>query len=172
MSMNENIQIASRENTYISEADILYQAGVEIRLLNDLLQQSVYQEIELRIFEPALESFGERCSNGEGNHHIVSILRSAARISKWRRRRDCRRTYMVLNPEPPPGVICLRMELSLSVAILTLCEWEVDVFQERRIWGQRGVLRARELRVSEAASGGDTEVCGRAARRGPCHVDD
>jgi hypothetical protein len=32
---------------------------------------------------------------------------------------QCRRTYMVLNPELP-GVICLRMELSLSEAIVKL----------------------------------------------------
>ena len=62
---------------YISKADILDKSRVNLRLLNDLLQQGIYQVIELCIFKSSLKCFGQRGSDSKGNNNIVGILLGA-----------------------------------------------------------------------------------------------
>ena len=95
---------------------------VDSRFLDDLLEQGVDQEIQLSVFEPALEALCKRCSDGEGNHNIVGVLGGAEMVSNWHVEwmTSGGIPYIADNPEEP-GVRCLRMELSLSPAILKLC---------------------------------------------------
>jgi hypothetical protein len=71
--------------TYIATADVLDEVRVEIRLLDDLLQQGVYQEVQLGVLEAALSGLSQGRPYGEGNDHIVGVLGGAGRISKRRK---------------------------------------------------------------------------------------
>ena len=72
------------------------------------------------VLKSTLEAFCQRCSNGEGNNYIVGVLGGAVDVGMS----VCLMTseelaYIEESPEEP-GVRCLRMELSLSPAILDI----------------------------------------------------
>ena len=81
VSMSQDFR---KQPAYIAKTDILHQSGVKVRLLNYFLQDRVYQEIQLCVLEASLASLCQRRPYGEGNHHVVSILGGATKVSKWR----------------------------------------------------------------------------------------
>lgn len=60
--------------TDIPEANVLYHLRVDVRLLNDLLEQLVNDELERSIFHAAFEAFGQGRPYGECNDYIVGVL--------------------------------------------------------------------------------------------------
>lgn len=61
-------------NTNISKANILYHLRVDIRLLDDLLEQLVNDEVERSIFHAAFETLGQGRPYGQCDDYIVCVL--------------------------------------------------------------------------------------------------
>jgi hypothetical protein len=64
-------------NTYISEANVLDQSGINVGSGIDLLEQLGDHGIYSGVLESALSALGERGSDGEGDDDIVGVLLSA-----------------------------------------------------------------------------------------------
>lgn len=60
--------------TYISQANILNQRRVNLRLGNDLLQKCVDDIVQVCVLEPALASLCERRAQRQGDDHIVGVF--------------------------------------------------------------------------------------------------
>lgn len=60
--------------TYISEADILNKSGVDLRLGQGLLQQSVDHVVQLSILETTLTCFGQGCAQRKSDDYIIRVL--------------------------------------------------------------------------------------------------
>lgn len=67
--------------TYITQADILDQSRVNLRLVDNLLQQGVYDVIQLCVLESTLNGLGQRSTQSERNDYIVWVLLGAAQVS-------------------------------------------------------------------------------------------
>lgn len=104
--------------TYIAQADILDQGWVDLRLGQCLLQQRVYDVVQLGILESTLARLGQGCAKGQRNYNIVGVLVSTARFLS----KGCTatsglpRTYMALTPLEP-GFRWPKSELRRSAAI-------------------------------------------------------
>ena len=61
-------------NTDISEANVLYHLRVDVRLLDDLLEQLIDDELERSILHATFEAFGQGRPYGECNDYIVGVL--------------------------------------------------------------------------------------------------
>ena len=72
--MLRDCETGGKVRTYIATADILYQARVEFRFLDNFLKERIQEEIELSVFESTLETFCEWCANRKGYNYIVGIL--------------------------------------------------------------------------------------------------
>lgn len=85
---------------YISKTNILDQCRINLALFQHLLQERVYNVIEIGIFETTLLSFCERGSNGEGNNNIVGVLLGASEESSacHRERGSVELTYIPATP--------------------------------------------------------------------------
>jgi hypothetical protein len=64
----------SEAYAHISNADILDQGRVKVRLVNHLFHDGVKEELQGSVLKAALESLGQWRSNGESNNNIVSIF--------------------------------------------------------------------------------------------------
>lgn len=62
------------EEAYVAKADIFDHLRVDIRFLEDFLEQGVDDKVERCVFQAAFEPFCQRRSYGEGNYYIVGIL--------------------------------------------------------------------------------------------------
>jgi hypothetical protein len=63
--------------SYISQADVLNQAGIKIAPRLDLLQQRKDHVVNICVFETALLAFCEGRSDGKCDDYIVGVLLSA-----------------------------------------------------------------------------------------------
>jgi hypothetical protein len=62
---------------YIAQAEIFNELGVEIASLDYLLDEGVYDKIEVGVLEATLVALGQRCSDGKSDDNIVWVLLSA-----------------------------------------------------------------------------------------------
>lgn len=67
--------------TYITQADILDQSGIDLGFGEHLLQQRVDEEIEFCVLEAALDGLGEGSAQSKRNDNIIGILLGAARAT-------------------------------------------------------------------------------------------
>jgi hypothetical protein len=70
-------RLAREFRSYIAHANILNEVGVNLGLLDDLLQQLVDYEIQICVLEATFLSLRQRCPNSQSNHNIVRILGGA-----------------------------------------------------------------------------------------------
>ena len=75
--------------TYVTQADILNQSRVHLRLGQHLLQQRVDEEIEFRVLEATLDGLGKGSAQGKSNDNIVRVLLSAAGITTSELKQPC-----------------------------------------------------------------------------------
>ena len=65
---------AWKRRTDIAEADILHHLGVNPRLLENLLEEGVDDEVEWSVFEAAFAGFRQGRPYGERDDYIVRVL--------------------------------------------------------------------------------------------------
>lgn len=61
-------------STYVAQADIFDESWVEVATFVHLLQQLDNNAIKTGILEATLSGFGERRTDSESDHNIISIL--------------------------------------------------------------------------------------------------
>lgn len=105
------------KGTDIAEADIFYHLRINPRLLKDLLEEGVDDEIEWSVFEATFAGFGKGRPYGERDDYVVGVLLgSVKRLARAMGSRAGKAAYIAESPLLP-GVRWLRNELSRSVAI-------------------------------------------------------
>ena len=61
-------------NTGISKANVLDHLGVDFRLVDDLFEQMVNDELERSVFHAAFKGFSQGRPYGECDDYIVGVL--------------------------------------------------------------------------------------------------
>lgn len=69
--------LACEFESYIAHANIFNKVGVNLGLLENLLQQLVNKVVKICVLEAAFLALGQRCSDGESYHDIVGVLGGA-----------------------------------------------------------------------------------------------
>lgn len=108
-----------RLRSYIATADIFNQLGVDFGFLEDFLEDGVKEEVEFGILESSLECLCQWRTDCEGNDNIIGVFGGAVECQSAC---VCLRRgwpYIADSPEEP-GVRCLRIELSLSAAMMKM----------------------------------------------------
>lgn len=107
--------------SYVAHADILNKIGINLGLLDDLLQQRVDYEVKICVLESSLLGLRQRRPNSKSNHDIVRVLGCAGKTLSSACGSEALlrtvRTYIAASPVLP-GVRCDRIEPSLWEAIL------------------------------------------------------
>ena len=105
------------KGTDIAEADIFYHLRINPRLLKDLFEEGVDDEIEWSVFEATFAGFGKGRPYGERDDYIVGVLLGSVKcLARAMGSRAGKATYIAESPLLP-GVRWLRIELSRSVAM-------------------------------------------------------
>ena len=109
---------------YIAKTDIFNKLRVNVGFGDEGFEGLVDDEVEGRVFEATFAAFCEGCADGTGDDYVIGILLGAAvEVStvQGAKQRSNGGSYMVESPDLA-GLRWLRMELSLSVAMIATCE--------------------------------------------------